>query len=248
MNLADWHQRFAQQAQWTGEIRHHLFSQAHLQPDDRILEVGSGTGAVLNQIASESTYSLTGIDLDLPRLTFSHGINPRSKHALADGHQLPFQQDCFSASFCHYLLLWVRDPAQVLAEMQRVTRSGGAVIALAEPDYAHRIDAPPAFEELGRLQTDSLIKQGARVEIGRQLGLLFQQAGFTNIEGGILGAQWVAKAQDSDETEWMTLQEDLAEESAAEELSTYHDIDQVARTSGIRVLFIPTFYWMGVVP
>ncbi len=169
LSLADWHQRYLQQAEWTAEIRRHLFEKAGLKPGNRVLEVGCGTGAVLSRIATENDFTLTGIDIDYAGLDFTQKQNSKFNLAQADGHLLPFADGLFDIVYCHYLLLWVTNPLRVLAEMKRVTRPGGAVIALAEPDHAARIDFPPPLDELGRLQTAALASQGAEVSIGRRV-------------------------------------------------------------------------------
>ena len=43
----DWHARYTQQANWTGDLRHYLFEKAELARARRALEVGCGTGAIL---------------------------------------------------------------------------------------------------------------------------------------------------------------------------------------------------------
>ena len=94
------------------------------------------------------------------------------------------------AVVCHFFLLWMKQPEQALAEMHRVTRHGGCVVALAEPDYGGRIDYPDQFMELGRLQGTALQAQGADINAGRKLAALFHHAGFKNVQAGLLGGFW----------------------------------------------------------
>ncbi len=246
MSLADWHQRYLQQSQWTQAIRRHLLTESDIHPSDRILEVGSGTGAVLTQVAAEYDSRTFGIDINIRSLDFSRKKNPDFILAQADGHHLPFQDNAFAISYCHYLLMWVEDPLAVLGEMQRVTRPGGSVIALAESDYAARIDYPPPLDRLGELQTHSLVSQGVDIRMGRQLGNLFNQAGLDEIETGVLGARWHGEsAANVDKTEWATLRSDLEGVLTETELDYYQKVDTQAREKAERVLFIPTFYAIG---
>lgn len=247
MSLLDWHQRYLQQAQWTESIRCHLFEKVNLKPEDRILEVGSGTGAVLSQIISEHTYPTFGIDIDLQSLRFSLKLNQALMLTQADAHQLPFQEGAFSVAYCHYLLMWVADPLLVLREMRRIVRTGGCVIALAESDYAARIDYPPSLERLGEMQTQALESQGVDIKMGRKLGRLFEKAKFSDIEVGILGAHWHPEsAEEIDETEWTALRSDLDEVLSQTELENYKKLDLQARERAERILFIPTFYAVGL--
>ena len=248
MSLADWHRRYLQQAGWTQDVRRHLLAKAGLPSDARVLEVGCGTGAVMNRIAAETQYHLMGIDLNFQTLAFTQSTDPDSYLAQADGGMLPFADGCFDAVYCHYLLLWVGDPMQVLREMRRVTRPGGAVIALAEPDHAARIDAPLPLDALGRLQTTALTAQGANTRMGRLLGQSFKEAGLELAVNGLLGAEWTAPRQTPDSLEWETIRSDLMGMVNEAQLAKYQAADRAAWQNGVRVLFVPTFYALGIVP
>ena len=129
------------------------------------------------------------MDIHPPHLKWARQTGGASL-VLGDAHHLPCRDDSFDVSLCHFTLLWLENPAQALAEIERVTRPGGAVLALAEPDYGGRIDYPPELEKLGRWQTETLRNQGADPLVGRKLGHLFSQAGFVELETGVLGGQW----------------------------------------------------------
>jgi ubiquinone/menaquinone biosynthesis C-methylase UbiE len=246
--LSAWHQRYLQQTSWTNQIREYLFNLINFHKNDQILEVGSGTGALLSQIAKKYPYPQYGIDINRSVLKFSKQTTTNAQFVQADGYYLPFPSCCFGLAICHYLFLWLDRPGKMLSEMRRVTRPGGAVIALAEPDHQSRIDYPPPLDRLGQLQTQSLKQQGMDVQIGRRLGNLFHSCGFKGIKTGILGALWSAKNNHAnDNTEWMTLKADLAGQLSSEEFAQYQNIDQHAREIGERVLFIPTFYAIGFV-
>ena len=132
--------------------------------------------------------------------------------------------------------------------MARVTKSGGIVIALAEPDYEARIDYPPPLAKLGHEQTESLVEQGIDPNMGRKLMGLFHQAGLKDITSGILGSQWeMAESQIINENEWAMIQSDLGGKVPDDDLDTYQKIEVRARENGNRVLFIPTFYAAGIV-
>ncbi len=245
----EWHQRYSQQARWTQDIRRYLFNKVSSKDGEKVLEIGSGTGAVLNQLAEEFPFSLTGVDINLPRLVFAKTNNSVFHQVGADGYQLPFPSDTFSASFCHYLLLWVEYPQKILMEMCRVTQSGGYIISLAEPDHEARIDYPPPLDRLGRLQTQALRGQGVDTSIGRKLRTLFLETGLEGVETGILGAQWTPEAlRKVDQTEWMMIRSDLENRLSEKDFERYQGADRRARQEGKRVLFVPTFYASGVVP
>lgn len=242
----DWTARFRQQAAWTRPLREHLFQRYHLSRARRVLDLGCGTGALWDDLLDRPNLTLMGVDISLHYLRQT----PAQRNALpvcGDAHTLPFPDSSFDLSLCHFVLMWVRSPSDVLQEMRRVTRPGGAVLALAEPDYGGRIDYPPSLVQPARWQIASLCAQGADPFIGRRLRALFHQAGLEQIEVGVLGAQWGEHAFD-DDLEWEVLEEDLKQTPDFKtRLAAWKQQEQRARRAGERVLFVPTFYAAGVV-
>jgi len=249
----DWHRRFLQQAGWTHDLRAYLFERAGLQKARLVLEVGCGTGAILSDLAFAG--ELHGLDLDAARLTEAHVHAPRAALACGDALALPYCNNVFDITFCHYLLLWVHDPIQALEEMKRVTRQGGAVMAMAEPDYTRRVDGPEALIPLGCWQAEALRQQGADPGLGSRLADLFHQAGIRIMETGTLQAGMETrkgKGQHSSrltpaerELEWLVLEADLAGQVPAEELSRLKTLDEQAWQRGERVLHVPTYFAWG---
>lgn len=253
LSTQDWHQRFIQQARWTHALRKYIYQHTQLLHSQRILEVGSGTGALLSAVLSElppdSTNHLFGLDINKSFLQFTRTQLPEVILTQGDGHNLPYKSASFDAVICHFLLLWVKNPNKILKEMIRVIRPRGTVIAFAEPDYGGRIDYPLELSEIGRFQTMSLNQQGADTILGRKLVGLFSTAGLTNIKFGILGGQWYTNVLDDEKiSEWIIIQDDLNGLISADRIAQLRQLDFTARSSGERVLYIPTFYAFGQVP
>jgi SAM-dependent methyltransferase len=237
-----WRGRYREQAGWSRDTRRAIFDQLGITMDARLLEVGSGFGAVLGALQADGYRNTTGLDIDLFALQ-----NAESDAALicADGLRLPWRGGAFDACLCHFFLLWVADPLGALREMARATAPGGRVIALAEPDYGGRVDYPPELEALGRAQSAALAGQGADIRMGRRLGELFTQAGLAEITCGVLPARWQLADADAGESEWRVLERDLAGRIMPDELSSFKKTDAHARVSGARALYVPTFYAYG---
>ena len=135
----------------------------------KILEVGSGTGAVIEEIMSlTSNPELYALDINWIALQ----SNPCTNKILGKGEQLPFPDNFFDITLCHYLLLWIENPIEVLKEMNRVTRVGGWIACLAEPDYGGRIDYPYTEEWKSLLQRSL---SANNPNIGRKLRYIFSK-------------------------------------------------------------------------
>jgi SAM-dependent methyltransferase len=248
-SLEDWHRRYRLQALWTEVLRAHIFSKAGIRKARTVLEVGCGTGAVSAPLGrAHPSAQVFGVDIDESRLRFAFTRDRSCRYAGGDALRLPFHDAMFDLTFCHYLLLWVAAPGAALREMARVTRRGGWVAALAEPDYGGRIDYPPPLDELGRRQTESLRRQGADPEYGRRLAGRLAESGVRVRECGVLGAQRLSDAADSQaaESEWEMLLEDLGDALPEADRRAFRTADRTAREAGRRVLFIPTFFAAGV--
>lgn len=244
--MVDWHARYTQQARWTARVREYLFTQSGMNSASKVLEVGCGTGALLMELPSLTKAAIHGLDLSFENVRQTRTNVPASLLTCGDGHQLPYPDGCFDVVFCHFLLLWVNSPVDVLREMKRVAKPGGAVLALAEPDYAGRIDHPSALEPLGRWQAESLRKQGADPDAGRKLRGWFCSAGIQPIESGIIAGGWSdAPSPDELKLEWEVIQADLAGQIPGHEIQKMKELDNAAWDRGERVLFVPTFYAWG---
>jgi len=242
----DWHARFTQQATWTRDLRRYLFAQAGLNSARRILEVGCGTGVLLQELAMRKTLAVHGVDIEAGRLLEARVHAPGAVLARGDALALPYPAAAFDLTFCHFLLLWVDDPLQALGEMRRVTRPGGAVLALAEPDYGRRLDAPAALEPLGRWQAEALRRQGADPALGRRLADLFARAGIRLLETGRLRERGEVRPTPGErELEWAVLEADLAGSVPGEEIQRLKKLDEEAWQAGTRRLHVPTYFACG---
>jgi hypothetical protein len=130
--------------------------------------------------------------------------------------------------------------------MKRITRPGGHVLALAEPDYTARIDRPAALEPLGRWQAEALRRQGADPAFGSRLAATFQRAGLRLEETGRLRSRPPAGLSPAEwDSEWHVLESDLQGFIPAPRLQEMKALDQEARSRGQRILDVPTFFAWG---
>ena len=122
--------------------------QEELAQDDPILEVGTGAGRLSIPLA-ERGFHVFGVDLSGPmlaRLIEKAGDGPRPEVVVGDATRLPFRSDAFGGALLFHVLHLVPDWPEVLRELDRVVRPGGAVvIGLGSADG----DTDPAPGEVG---------------------------------------------------------------------------------------------------
>jgi demethylmenaquinone methyltransferase/2-methoxy-6-polyprenyl-1,4-benzoquinol methylase len=123
---------FGQDPRW----RSFLVSRVEGTPDQRILDVASGTGAVAIELARRYGCSVVGIDQSPEMLAAGRrrvaaaGVGGLVRLEQARAESLPFEDESFDAVTFTYLLRYVDDPAATLRELARVLRPGGTLASL----------------------------------------------------------------------------------------------------------------------
>jgi len=107
--------------------------QLGLQREDRVLEVGIGTG--LNLPLYPPAVRLTGIDLSQEMLDKAiervHTLTmPNVTLKVMDATSMDFADNEFDKAVATYTISAVPDPVAVLREMRRVVRPGGVLVIL----------------------------------------------------------------------------------------------------------------------
>jgi phosphatidylethanolamine/phosphatidyl-N-methylethanolamine N-methyltransferase len=105
----------------------------NIQPGERVLEVGVGTGINLSLYPKQAT--VTGIDFSSSMLEKARERAARKglrtmRLLQMDAADLKFADDSFDIVYAPYLISVVPDPVKVAKEMRRVCRPGGRIIFL----------------------------------------------------------------------------------------------------------------------
>ena len=180
-------ERLVQQAEhW----RHRLIRDGtELAPGTRLLEVGTGVGAVLAVLGQEFPgLELTGVDLEPKQLDFARGHLERSgveaTLVQADAVELPFEDESFDHVWMMWFLEHVPDPVAVMREAWRVLVPDGRITAI-EVDYATARAEPstPGIEALFRGMVRGMAAAGWS-DAGTRLPGWLREAGFRDVHEG----------------------------------------------------------------
>ncbi|NEW06917.1 class I SAM-dependent methyltransferase [Paenibacillus sp. SYP-B3998] len=120
---------FSDEALWEQESRKTLmdfflkFAKSNVHK--RVLDVGCGTGISTKRL-NQMGFQAVGLDVS-PKMVDYARTNSLEVF-LSDCNPIPFHDESFNFVFCCTVLEWVQNPAALVSEMIRVTRSGGRIV------------------------------------------------------------------------------------------------------------------------
>jgi SAM-dependent methyltransferase len=94
----------------------------------RVLEIGCGTGFVLQGLAAENRYELTGSEAHLSGLRYARDRLPAVEFVQADARDLPYESE-FDAVGAFDVIEHISEDAAVLTSIGRALKPGGIFIA-----------------------------------------------------------------------------------------------------------------------
>ena len=101
-----------------------------VEPPARVVDVGCGPGALTSELVARfEAASVAAADPSEPFVAATRLRNADVDVRLAAAEDLPFPDDEFDAAFAQLVVHFMSDPVAGIAEMARVTRAGGAVVA-----------------------------------------------------------------------------------------------------------------------
>ena len=96
----------------------------------RVLDVGCGPGALTAELVQRlGAGSVAAVDPSEPFVAAARERHPDVSIERAAAEHLPFPDDAFDATLAQLVVHFMADPAAGLAEMRRVTRADGVVVA-----------------------------------------------------------------------------------------------------------------------
>ena len=128
---SDGYERFM--GRWSRRLAPLFVTFAGVTEGDRVLDVGSGTGALSAAAAAIDSVQVTGVERSAAYVRYARE-HVSGRFEVGDALALPFPADAFNRTLSMLVLNFVADPAAALHQMVRVTRPGG-VVAAAVWDY-----------------------------------------------------------------------------------------------------------------
>ena len=121
---------------WNEEMRDEALEWFGIEADDRVLDVGCGTGFATEGLL-EYTDDVWGLDQSahqLERAFSKFGKRDTVKFHRGDAERLPFADNAFDAYWSSGSIEYWPNPVSALREARRVTKPGGPVLVVG-PDY-----------------------------------------------------------------------------------------------------------------
>ncbi len=170
-------------ARWRDPVQHGSFDALELTDNDRLLDVGCGTGAASRKAAALSR-SVVGIDLSAEMLREAKQLAGGSDIVTfmqADAEALPFADASFTAALCTNSFHHYPNPAEALREMARVLVSGGRLVIGDPCADVWTVRVADVF--LKRMEPGHI-----RLYRSDEMASFFYGAGLTNVRKMIDGA------------------------------------------------------------
>lgn len=183
-------------AQFTQALKKRLETLLRLGPGQRVLDIGCGPGIdtiSLSALVAPDGMAV-GVDFDAQMIATARkraraaATGHLACHVQADAARLPYTTDFFDACRCERVLQHVRNGHAVVAEMARVTRPGGVVVA-ADTDWASLSIAAADVETERRIVTSipDLLHNGYA---GRELPRLLADCGLEQTVVEVFPVHW----------------------------------------------------------
>ncbi|HEX7171906.1 MAG TPA: methyltransferase domain-containing protein [Candidatus Limnocylindria bacterium] len=156
----------------------------------RALDVGCGPGALTAELVTRlGAEAVAAVDPSESFVAAARDRHPGVDVRQAPAEHLPFADDAFDAALAQLVVHFMTDPVAGLAEMRRVTRPGGAVVACVW-DHAGGKGPLGVFWQAAR-ELDPAVHDEGDLPGAREghLAQLFAKAGLADVESTPLVAE-----------------------------------------------------------
>lgn len=164
-----------------------LIDEVDLESDDRVLDVGCGTGIVARRVADRvgGAGTVVGLDINEKMLEVAETTAAESRLEVewrhGDATDLPFSDGTFDVVLCQQALQFVTEPPTAFQEMHRVLSPGGRIaVSVWRP-----LEYNPGYVKLAKAlerhvgdDAEAMMRSPFPEWNGDDLGTLARDAGF----------------------------------------------------------------------
>ena len=171
---------------WSRLIAPRLLEFAGARDGQRVLDVGTGTGALAHAAAAAlGTSEVVGVDPSAAFIEHARTLarTPRLRFEVGDARSLPFASHSFDQVLALLVMNFIPDHVRAVGEMRRVTRPGG-VVSAGVWDYDRGMQMLRAFWDEVIAQDPTMAPRDERhMKLARegQLGALWTSAGLVDV-------------------------------------------------------------------
>jgi ubiquinone/menaquinone biosynthesis C-methylase UbiE len=211
-------------------LKLHTYERMHVQPGQKVLDVGCGPGTDTIPLARcvGTSGQVIGVDYDADMIAEAEKRAREAEvsawviHKHADAIALPFESDYFDACRSERSFQHLHDPVKALSEMARVTKSGGWIVALDADWGSLSIDASEIETERRyvRFFTEHMANNGYS---GRQLYRLFRRQGLVDVSVQMCGVPFTDYAF----ARQILIMDRCEREAVASGVVAVHDLDRL---------------------
>jgi SAM-dependent methyltransferase len=171
---------------WSRLLAREYVAFAGVKDGERVLDVGTGTGAVAATLAGMLPSSeIVGVDPSAAFIGYAskNAKSNRARFEVGDVQALKFADASFDHTMALLVMNFIPDHDKAIGEMRRVTRPGGAVSACVW-DYDAGMESLRFFwDEVVALDPAAAAKDERNMKLSRegQLGALWKNAGLSEV-------------------------------------------------------------------
>jgi SAM-dependent methyltransferase len=172
---------------WSRLLAPAYVSFAAVRDGERVLDVGTGTGALAATLeAKTQTSEIVGVDPSAGFIAYAQkgAKSARLRFEVGDGQALRYRDASFDQTMSQLVINFIPDHEKTIREMRRVTRPGGVVSACTW-DYADGMESLRIFwDEVVALEPAAAPKHERNMKLTRkgELGELWRNAGLVGVE------------------------------------------------------------------
>ena len=196
------YRRYLESKPWLNQLYTSFFD---IKPGQKIVDVGCGPGDFTRQLARISNQKATILEIDSNEKsiqaaiidTKKAGLSRTVSYKLGDAYKIPLEDSYADLTCCRTLLMHLTDPLRAVKEMARITKPGGAVVAVEGGRMSAFYDPDDEkFSKLSRRAHNAWIDgirklEGKTFGIGEKLPGILRKAKVSGIKAEVQANAWL---------------------------------------------------------